>query len=127
MADSGLDDSVSTSLGHADSAKSQLAPVQHAVDMLDFQPALLQLQQRPPSPLPRRVLLTLLALLGCLAAWACWGRLDIVAQAHGKLVPRSHVKIVQPIEQAHHHFMRVLLPHPTKRIVLVWWWWWRWW
>ena len=65
-------------------------------DALDFAPAILQSQQRPPSPLPRLVLHGLLALAGTMLAWAIFGRLDIVAVAQGKLVPESYVKIVQP-------------------------------
>jgi len=65
-------------------------------DALDFAPALLQAQQRPPSPLPRLVLRILLALAGVMLVWAVFGRLDIVAVAQGKLVPESFVKIVQP-------------------------------
>ena len=65
-------------------------------DALDFAPAILQAQQRPPSPLPRLVLRSLLALAGVMLVWAIFGRLDIVAVAQGKLVPESFVKIVQP-------------------------------
>jgi hemolysin D len=65
---------------------------------LDFQPAILAMQQRPPSPLPRAVLYALLALVGLLIVWSFIGRIDIVATAPGKLVPETYVKIVQPAE-----------------------------
>jgi HlyD family secretion protein len=65
---------------------------------LDFQPAILAMQQRPPSPLPRALLYTLLALFGSLLVWSFFGRIDIVATAPGKLVPQTYVKIVQPAE-----------------------------
>ena len=65
-------------------------------EALDFAPAILQAQQRPPSPLPRLVLRSLLALAAVMLVWAIFGRLDIVAVAQGKLVPESFVKIVQP-------------------------------
>jgi HlyD family secretion protein len=68
-------------------------------DPADFQPALQRVEQRPPSPLGRKVLWTLLALVGGTIAWAALGRLDIVAVAEGKLVPSTYVKIVQPAEQ----------------------------
>ncbi|MDT8376039.1 MAG: HlyD family type I secretion periplasmic adaptor subunit [Mariprofundaceae bacterium] len=64
-------------------------------DEYDFDPDILRLQQQHPSPLPRAVLWGLLALLLCLLLWALFGRLDIIAVAHGKLVPQSAVKIVQ--------------------------------
>jgi hemolysin D len=66
--------------------------------MLDFAPQILAIQKRPPSPLPRFVLYTLLVLLTSLLAWACIGRLDIVASAEGKLVPQTYLKIVQPAD-----------------------------
>jgi hemolysin D len=68
-------------------------------DPVDFLPALQRLQERPPSPLGRKVLRSLLALVGATVLWAVLGKLDIVATAEGKLVPSTYVKIVQPAEQ----------------------------
>ncbi len=67
-------------------------------DALDFAPAILKTQHQPPSPFPRFVLYTLLALVGVLLVWAIVGRLDIVAVAQGKLVPQSFLKVVQPAD-----------------------------
>ncbi len=67
-------------------------------DAYDFAPDILRLQHQPPSPLPRAILWSLLALLLCLLLWAIFGKLDIVAVAQGKLVPQSSLKIVQPAE-----------------------------
>jgi len=64
----------------------------------DFAAPLLRIQQNPPHPLGRRVLLALAGLLAGLLVWSLVGRLDIVAVAEGKLVPQSYVKIVQPPE-----------------------------
>jgi hypothetical protein len=64
----------------------------------DFHPALIRLQEAPPSPLGRMVLWVLLMFLALLLAWSFVGRLDIVAVADGKLVPASYLKIVQPAE-----------------------------
>lgn len=63
-----------------------------------FSPAFLQIQGEAPSPLPRMVLRGILLLLMALLVWACWGRLDVVAVAEGKLVPLTYLKIVQPAE-----------------------------
>jgi membrane fusion protein, hemolysin D len=68
-------------------------------DPADFQPGLLQVQQRPPAPLGRAVLYAVLTLVAAALAWAVFARLDIVAVADGKLVPASYLKIVQPAEQ----------------------------
>jgi HlyD family secretion protein len=64
----------------------------------EFAPDIIRLQQQSPSPLPRTVLYTLLALFVVMLIWAFAGRLDIVAVAQGKLVPQSFLKIVQPAE-----------------------------
>lgn len=63
-----------------------------------FSPALLRIQSAAPSPLPRAVLWTLAALVAVVLAWMIVGRLDVVAVAHGRLVPQGFVKILQPAE-----------------------------
>jgi HlyD family secretion protein len=63
-----------------------------------FDAALLRLEETPPSPLPRRLLYTLLALLTVLTVALFAGRLDVVAVADGRLVPRTLLKIVQPAD-----------------------------
>ena len=67
-------------------------------DAYDFAPDILRLQHQPPSPMPRAILWSLLALLFCLMLWTIFGKLDIIAVAQGKLVPQSSLKIVQPAE-----------------------------
>lgn len=67
-------------------------------DALDFAPPLLRLQNHPPNPVGRAVMITLLVLLTALLIWALVGKLDIVAVAQGKLVPQSYLKIVQPAD-----------------------------
>lgn len=78
--------------------KPARAPAEPPREAYDFLPAYLRVQNAPPSPRPRVVLYSLLALLTGLALWAVFGHLDIVATADGKLVPRSYLKIVQPAE-----------------------------
>lgn len=68
------------------------------VDPRDFQPALVRLQELPPSPLGRRMLWAALVFLAALLAWAVFGKLDIVAVAEGRLVPDTYLKIVQPAD-----------------------------
>lgn len=67
-------------------------------DPRDFQPAMVRLQESPPSPLGRRVLWVTLVFLALLLLWATFGQLDIVAVAEGKLVPDTYLKIVQPTD-----------------------------
>jgi HlyD family secretion protein len=67
-------------------------------DAWEFAPDIVRIQQRPPAPLPRFVSLALTVLLMLALVWACFGQLDIVAVAQGKLVPQGFLKIVQPAE-----------------------------
>lgn len=67
-------------------------------EVLEFAPAILRVEQQPPSPLPRLVLYTLLGLFAVALLWATFGRLDIIAVAQGKLVPQSFIQVVQPPE-----------------------------
>lgn len=62
----------------------------------DFLPGSLRLLEQVPSPMPRRLLNLLLALLALASLWMVFGRVDIVAVADGKLAPRTSLKIVQP-------------------------------
>ena len=65
---------------------------------LDFAPAILRAQHENAPPLPRVVLYVALALFAVMLTWACFGQLDIIAVARGKLIPSSYVKIVQPAD-----------------------------
>lgn len=67
-------------------------------EALDFAPDLLAMQERPPAKLPGVVLYAVIALVAVLIAWACFAKLDVVATAEGKLVPKTYLKIVQPAE-----------------------------
>lgn len=69
-----------------------------SADPIDFAPDLLRIQHTPPQPLPRAVLLGGAALFAIALVWTALGRLDVVAVAQGKLIPKSYLKIVQPPE-----------------------------
>lgn len=78
-----------------------------------FLPAIIELEARAPSPLPRAVLLTVVLLVAALCAWAAVGRLDVVAVADGRLVPASQLRIVQPAESG---VLRELLVAEGERV-----------
>src|SRR5689334_20637548 len=65
---------------------------------LEYRSEIVRLRNEPPAPLPRIVLWTVIALCAVMLLWAVVGKLDIVAVTHGKLVPQSFLKIVQPAE-----------------------------
>src|SRR4029079_7992996 len=78
-----------------------------------FLPSILQLQEEAPSPLPRVVLWTVFSLVAALGSWAAFGRLDFVAVAEGRLVPKTQLQIVQPAEGG---VMRDLLVKEGERV-----------
>lgn len=61
----------------------------------EFLPAALEILERPPNPLGRVVLWILLSFLIGALIWACVGRIDMVAVAEGKTLPRGNVKMIQ--------------------------------
>lgn len=63
-----------------------------------FDALTLGLDASPASPLPRHVLHALLALLALILIAVAVGRVDVVAVAEGRLVPRTLLRIVQPAE-----------------------------
>lgn len=78
-----------------------------------FAPDLVRIQEQAPAPLPRLVIGAIAVLFLVLLGWACIGRLDIIAVAPGKLVPRSFLQIVQPFEAG---IVRELLVREGDRV-----------
>src|SRR5262245_10376333 len=65
---------------------------------LAFLPAALEIMETPPSPIGRRIAVTIAVLFCAALAWAWWGTIDIVASATGKIVPSVRTKVLQPFE-----------------------------
>jgi len=64
----------------------------------EFLPAVLEVQQAPPSPIGRAILWTILAVFTAGVSWATFGWIDIVATAQGKIIASGYSKTVQPYE-----------------------------
>jgi hemolysin D len=64
----------------------------------EFLPAVLEIQQAPPSPVDRAILWTVMAVFASGVLWAMLGWIDIVATAQGKIIPSGHSKVIQPYE-----------------------------
>lgn len=69
-------------------------------DTLEFLPAALEIEHTPPLPASRYILWAIMLLFAIAVVWACFGRVDIVGLAQGKIVPSGRVKTVQPLESA---------------------------
>lgn len=52
----------------------------------DFLPAVLEVQETPPSPAGRFILWAVMILLTLSVCWAAWGKVDIVAVTRGRVV-----------------------------------------
>ncbi|TDV69942.1 HlyD family type I secretion periplasmic adaptor subunit [Pseudomonas sp. LP_7_YM] len=65
---------------------------------IQFLPAALALQEQPVHPAPRYLALGLMGFAAFAFLWACFGRIDVVATAGGKIVPSGKTKIIQPHE-----------------------------
>jgi hemolysin D len=66
--------------------------------LTEFLPAVLEIQQAPPSPIGRAILWTILAVFTTGVLWATFGWIDIVATAQGKIIPSGYSKVIQPYE-----------------------------
>ncbi|NOI77364.1 HlyD family type I secretion periplasmic adaptor subunit [Vibrio coralliilyticus] len=76
-------------------------------DEHDFQPGYLEIVERPPVPWARRTALALTLLLVIGLIWSIVGRLDIHANATGRLLVSSHSKIIQSLEAGEIQRIRV--------------------
>ncbi|MBX7127650.1 MAG: HlyD family type I secretion periplasmic adaptor subunit [Cyclobacteriaceae bacterium] len=64
----------------------------------EFLPAVLEIQESPPSPIGRGILWTVMLAFSAAVAWSSLSWIDIVAVAPGKIIPSGHSKTVQPLE-----------------------------
>jgi len=61
----------------------------------EFLPAALEIVETPPSPMGRKLLWTLFALINAVLLWSFFGHVDEVAIVPGKLIPTGQVKTIQ--------------------------------
>ena len=66
----------------------------------EFLPAVLEIQEVPPSPIGRAILWTIMLLFVTAVTWSSLSQVDIVAVATGKIIPSGHSKTIQPFESA---------------------------
>ena len=64
----------------------------------EFLPAVLEIQQAPPSPIGRAISWTIIAVFAAGILWATFGWIDIVATAQGKIIASGYSKVIQPYE-----------------------------
>src|SRR5262245_19282467 len=82
---------------------------------LEFLPELLEVQLTPPSPIGRATMWTVIGILLAAVSWATVSRVDVVAVARGKVIPRGHSKVVQPLESGIVRAIRVREGQPVRQ------------
>ena len=87
--------SVLTSLKDAWINRDKIGDGSKQRDLAAFLPAALEIQDTPPNPLARWLALSVILLVILAVVWACFGQINIVASAEGKIIPTSRTKQVQ--------------------------------
>src|SRR2546428_7667435 len=64
----------------------------------EFLPAVMEIQDAPPSPVGRAVGGRIIGVFAVGILWASVGHIDIVAVAPGKIIPSGHSKVIQPLD-----------------------------
>lgn len=93
---------------HAWRERTNLDPRPRLPHEAQFLPAALELQETPVSPAPRIAMWLLMAFAFIALLWAVFGHMDVVAVAHGKIVPNDRTKVIQPFETATVKAIRVV-------------------
>jgi hemolysin D len=65
----------------------------------EFLPAVLEIQDVPPSPIGRTLAWTIMLVFMAGIVWSSVGKIDIVAVAQGKVIPSGYSKVIQPVIQ----------------------------
>lgn len=66
----------------------------------EFLPAALSLQEQPVSPVARLLAKVLMALVVVLITWSIVGRMDIIVNASGKVIPSGYTKTIACVDVA---------------------------
>ena len=69
-------------------------------DEAEFLPAALSLQAKPVSPAARFLAMVLVALILVLIVWSFFGRIDIIVNATGKIIPSGYTKTIASVDVA---------------------------
>lgn len=67
-------------------------------DVHEFQPLLVEIEDRPLNPLGRSILWLIFGVIFFGIMWLSFATIDIVVSARGKVVPAGEIKVLQPIE-----------------------------
>lgn len=74
------------------------APKRKKVSEADFLPASLEILEKPASPIGRATIFLMITFFTIALLWSYFGRVDVVASAQGKIIPKGYIKVIQPVE-----------------------------
>ncbi|WP_222937552.1 HlyD family type I secretion periplasmic adaptor subunit [Spartinivicinus ruber] len=80
--------------------KNEPEPIKRQRHEYEFLPAYLEVTDKPPAPLSRKIAWGICGLLLLAVLWASLGHIDIIASATGKIMVSSRTKVIQPLETA---------------------------
>jgi hemolysin D len=80
--------------------RHQLSGKVLAAHEAEFLPAALSLQEKPVSPVGRLLAMVLIALVAVLIAWSILGKIDIIVNATGKVIPSGYTKTIASVDVA---------------------------
>lgn len=80
--------------------RQQLSGKVLAAHEAEFLPAALSLQEKPVSPVARLLAAVLTILVAVLIAWSILGKIDIVVNASGKVIPGGYTKTIACVDVA---------------------------
>ncbi len=66
-------------------------------DKDSFKPHLVEIEDRPVSPLGRMILWTILIFMALAGLWLFFGKTDVVISSRAKIIPIGDVKVLQPL------------------------------
>jgi len=66
----------------------------------EFLPAALSLQEKPVSPIARLLASVLIVLVAVLVSWSFFGKIDIIVNASGKVIPSGYTKTIACVDVA---------------------------
>lgn len=65
----------------------------------EFLPDAIEIEETPPRPAGRIVIWLIASIIVISVIWATIGKVDIVVESRGKIIPDGRIKVVQPLEE----------------------------
>ncbi|MGB1271906.1 MAG: biotin/lipoyl-binding protein, partial [Endozoicomonas sp.] len=86
-----------------------------ATDERAFLPASVEVLETPTSPLKHILTLSICLIFILLLLWAWLGKIDVVVETQGRVIPDTHVKTVSPIQVARVQSLHVREGSPVEK------------